>query len=111
MVKYLGLVIDENLNWNSHVQNLSMHLARYSVLFYKICFNVSKKTLCMLYHRLVNSKMLYGTTMWETTSKTTLDSTKVMQNRILRTMLFCNLRKPLSFIYEQLNILKSDDMY
>ena len=34
-----------------------------------------------------------------------------MQNRIVRTMLFCNVRTPLLFIYKQLNILKSDDMY
>ena len=34
-----------------------------------------------------------------------------MKNKNLRSMLFCNLRTPLSFINKQLNILKLDDMY
>ena len=55
--------------------------------------------------------MIYGITIWGIASKTTLDSIRVMQNRILRAMLYCNLRTPLLFIYKQSNILKLDDMH
>ena len=104
------MFVDKKLNWVTLVQNLCLHVARHSVFLYKICFNVPKK-LCMLYHSLIYSKMRYSITMWETASKTMLDLIRVMQNRILRTMLFCNLRIRLSFIYKRLNILKLDDMY
>ena len=36
IVKYLGLFIDQNLNWIPHVKSLSFHLARYTGLFYKL---------------------------------------------------------------------------
>ena len=55
--------------------------------------------------------MLDGISMWETASKTMLNSIRVKQNRILRTMLFCNLCTLLSFIYMQINALKLDDIY
>ena len=38
IVKYLGLFIDQNLNWILHVKSLSFHLARYTGLFYKFFF-------------------------------------------------------------------------
>ena len=31
-IKYLGIYIDENLNWSCHIQHLSLQLARYSGL-------------------------------------------------------------------------------
>ena len=36
IVKYLGLFIDQNLNWIPHVKSVSFHLARYTGLFYKL---------------------------------------------------------------------------
>ena len=35
-VKYLGIYIDENLNWARHIQHLSLQLARYCGLIYRI---------------------------------------------------------------------------
>ena len=34
-VKHLRVFIDKKLNWDSHVQNLSLHLARFLVCFVK----------------------------------------------------------------------------
>ena len=58
-VKYLGLLIDDTLNWFSNIQHLSHQLARLSGIFYRLR-NYVKKTLCMVYHSLVNSKIQYG---------------------------------------------------
>ena len=35
-VKYLGLLIDDTLNWSSHIQHLSHQLARLSGIFYTL---------------------------------------------------------------------------
>ena len=47
-VKYLGLHIDEHLNWSVHLKHLSNPLARYSVIFYRLRDFVNVETLCML---------------------------------------------------------------
>ena len=44
-VKYLGLFIDDTLNWSSHVNYLSHQLARFSGVFYRLCNYVNKETL------------------------------------------------------------------
>ena len=49
-VKYLGLHIDENLNWSVHLKYLSNQLARYSGIFYRLRDFVNVETLCMLYY-------------------------------------------------------------
>ena len=58
-VKYLGLLIDDTLNWFSHIQHLSHQLARLSGIFYRLRNYVKKETLCMVYHSLVNSRIRY----------------------------------------------------
>ena len=62
IVKYLGLLIDDTLNWSSHIQHLSHQLARLSGIFYRLHNYVKKETLCMVYHSLVSSRIQYGIT-------------------------------------------------
>ena len=35
-IKYLGIYIDDNLKWSTHIQHLSFQLARYAGMFYRI---------------------------------------------------------------------------
>ena len=52
--------MDKNLKWCDQIQHLSLQLAGYSGLFYKIRNFLSRQTLRMLYHRLIYSKLKYG---------------------------------------------------
>ena len=59
-VKYLGLHIDEHLNWSVHLKHLSNQLARYSGIFYRLRDFVNVETLCMLYYSFIYSRLQYG---------------------------------------------------
>ena len=48
-VKYLGVVIDDKLTWAEHLKQLSLQLARYSGIFYRLQNVITQKTLIMLY--------------------------------------------------------------
>ena len=63
-VKYLGIFVDENLNWSTHIHQLSLQLARYSGLFYRLRKLVPPDVIRMLYHSLVQSKVQYGIAVW-----------------------------------------------
>ncbi len=58
--KYLGVILDENLNWEEHIENLNKSLIKNSNSF-KIIKNLvhpDKKTI--LYYAYIYSKIQYG---------------------------------------------------
>ena len=52
-VKYLGVVVDDKLTWTEHLKQLSLQLARYSGIFYRLHNVITQKTLIMLYYSLI----------------------------------------------------------
>ena len=68
-VIYLGLYIDEDLSWLSHIKELSLQLARTSGKFYKLRKFVSIDTSCTVLCALVYSHLQYSIIVWGTTHK------------------------------------------
>ena len=58
-VKYLGVFIDEKLNWSVHTNHLSLQLAKLTGIFFRLRNYVSKETLYMIYYSLVYSRIQY----------------------------------------------------
>ena len=67
-VKYLGVLLDDDLTLFSHISHLSLQLMRYSSLFYKLRPFASKETLSMLYYDVIYSRIQYGISVWGTAS-------------------------------------------
>ena len=82
-IKYLGIYIDENLNWSCHNQHLSLQLARYSGLLYRIRNFLDRKTLCTLYYSLIYSRIQYGIVTRGTANKTLMQELNVKLNNIV----------------------------
>ena len=110
-VKYLGIYIDENLNWACHIQHLSLQLPRYCGLIYRIRRFLNRKTLCMIYHSFIYSRIQYGIVTWGTANKTVLQELNVRLNNIVRTITYSSKYCPVTCLYKLLNILKLDDIY
>ena len=81
-VKYLGLYVDETWRWSTHIQQLSLQLARYAGIFYRIRNLVPKETLRMLYHILLLSRIQYGILIWGNAAKIHLRELFVRMNNI-----------------------------
>ena len=109
-VKYLRLLIDDTLNWSFHIQHLSHQLARLSGIFYRLR-NCDKKTLCMVYHSLVNSRIQNDISVWGTANQTYLECLRVRLNKVLRIILSCGIETPINKMYSTLQFLKIDDIY
>ena len=45
-VKFLGIIVDSNLNWKNHISYLSTKLAQIIGVIYKIRHKISKKLPC-----------------------------------------------------------------
>ena len=87
-VKYLGILIDYKLNWNSHINELTKTLGRAIGLLSKIRHFVTSSTLKHLYHSLFNSHLSYGCILWSSATDAQLDRIRKLQKRAIRTITF-----------------------
>ena len=102
-VKYLGLYVDEILLWSTHIQQLSLQLARYAGIFYRIRNLVPKETLLKLYRSLILSRIQSGILIWGNAAKIHLREISVRINNIIRTITFISNNCKMTILYRQLN--------
>ena len=62
--KYLGIAIDEHLNWKSHIDNLATKLNKSLAILRKIRIETGIKPLRSIYYALFNSIAKYGILAW-----------------------------------------------
>ena len=63
-VKFLGVLLDANLSWKYHINELLKKLSRTLGLFYKIRYYLPLEILKQLYYSLFYSFVSYGITVW-----------------------------------------------
>ncbi|KAG7302273.1 hypothetical protein JYU34_013767 [Plutella xylostella] len=94
--KYLGLTIDTNMSWKTHIKEVCKKLRCILGKFYYLSGIVSRSTLLSVYYALFDSVVSYGLSSYGHTFKTYLDEIKSLQIRCSKflvdkkTKLSCN---------------------
>ena len=99
------------MRWYTHIQQLSLQLARYAGIFYRIRNLVPRETLRMLYHSLILSRIQYGILIWGNAAKISLRELSVRMNNMIRTITFSSKYCKITILYQKLNVLKLVDIY
>ena len=86
--KYLGIIIDKNLSWSSHIEYISGKISKVCEALAKLRYSMSTNLLRDVYHALIHSYMRYGILTWGNASQTSLKPLKVLINRAVRIMTF-----------------------
>ena len=63
-VKYLGIKIDENLNWKQHIHDIARKLNRANALLFPIRNYVKKHILRTIYFAIFYSHINYANLIW-----------------------------------------------
>ena len=117
-VKYLGLLIDATLSWDSHIDNLSKKIARSLGVMFKIRPFVTQTILKNIYHSLVCLHLLYGIQVWGSAFDTNINKLIVLQKKTVRMRTFNE--NPIGFrgpsahtspLFSELSIPKLKDIY
>ena len=58
--KYLGVLIDDELNWKHHINQLNTKISKSIGILYKLRHVIPKSTLVTLYNSFIQSHVLYG---------------------------------------------------
>lgn len=107
-VRYLGILIDEFLDWDFHISYIGNKLRKTNGALCKLRYYVPKDILLSIYHALFSSHISYSPQVWGLTSK----SCRIfrLQKAALRIITFSNFNSPSNPIFLNLNILTLSDL-
>ena len=86
-VKYLGILIDNNLSWKNHIDHIVIKISR-AIGLSKLRHFVRKHTLINIYRSLIAPYLSYGLIVWGQACKSYLDKLLKLQKRVLRFIYF-----------------------
>ena len=81
--KFLGITVDEHLNWHNHISNLTSQLSRSIGILNRVRYILPRQTLLTLYFTLVHPRLLYGIIAWGNASPTALNRVICLQKRAI----------------------------
>lgn len=85
-IKYLGLIIDEFLTWQSHISVLRKKLSPIVGILRKLSYFLPQHILLIIYNSLISSHLQYLTIAWGFAAKIYLKKLQVLQNRALKSI-------------------------
>ena len=117
-VKYLGILIDSQLTFKNHIDELIKKNSRATGVLYKLRPFVNTKILTSVYYSIVYPFILYGIVVWGNASNTSIEPIHILQKKIVRMITnndnFPIVPGPLVHtlpLFHQLNMLKIYEIY
>ena len=109
--KYLGLYIDDGLNWKNHIEDIYGKLLRPVGIFYKIRNKLPLAVLKTIYFAFVHSHILYGIALYANTGSTHLHKLLTLNNKLLRILQNKPFQSPTRNLYSKYNTLPIPDLH
>ena len=94
MVRFLGILLDENLSFRNHVAMIRVKVSRSSGIIRKLRYTFPGSILKLLFFCLVQSYVSYCPIVWMSTFPSTLRSLSVMYNKARRLVMDTNRSSP-----------------
>ena len=82
-MKYLGVILDNKLNWHDHIQYVSTKLSKAAGIIFKFKRKMPQNVLMLLYHSLVATYLRYGIASWGAAKTSALAKLQCLQNKVV----------------------------
>ena len=109
--KFLGVIIDEKLNWSNHINSVKRKVAKGIGIICKAKRWLTQNTLSTLYYSFIYPYMQYGVLAWGYTYKSYLDPLIKMQKRAVRLIALAARNDHTGPIFRKLNMLNLSNIY
>ena len=86
--KFLGIFVDQNLNWKTHMNKLLSKIRRNLGVVRKISCFLNRKSLLQLFHSIIVSHIRYGITVWHHEQIALRKKIQACSNQFLRMIFF-----------------------
>lgn len=109
IVSFLGVELDDRLNWVPHIEKLSNKLSSAYYALYHLRSSVGLPVLRTFYFAYVHSRLNYGLLAWG--CSTFSNKIFVLQKKMIRCMLFLTSRTSCKQYFKELHILTLPSLY
>lgn len=110
-VNYLGIMIDQHLKWDSHLNKVNNYL-RYSIfILLRVRKIVDMKTLTSVYYALIQSVLMYGIMIWGNCHDNVLKPTEVIHKKLIKIIHRLPKRYPTNQLYQTTYKLSMKQLY
>ena len=108
--KFLGIVIEEHLNWALHIPHLCNIIARNVGILQKLRYFIPTYVLKIRYHSLILSHLQYCTLLWANSYRSHLHKLRLLQKKAIRIISNTDYLAHSSKLFLNLKLLKLDDI-
>ena len=108
-VRYLGMKIDQNLNWKDHINDIAVKLNRANALLFKIRNFVNITILKTIYFVIFDSHINYANLVWAQNSNAMSRILTLQKIRIMRIITFQSRNCHSGPLFSKLKLLKFND--
>lgn len=92
--KFLGVIIDEDLTWKSHINYTKGKIAKAIAVLHKVKFSLNNYALLTLYNTMIVPYLTYCVEIWGSTCKTYTQPLFILQKRALKIISKSHYRDP-----------------
>lgn len=109
--KFLGIFLDDDLNWKFHISQISLKVSRSIGVLNKVKKLFSKEILRTLYFTMIQPHLIYCNIVWGGATQLAINRLIVLQKRAVRIVSHSNYRAPTAAIFKELKILTIEDIH
>ena len=111
VVKYLGMFIDENLNWHEHISHLSKKVSSLTGMLYRVKSFLPYRCKKDIYFALIHSILIYCIEIYANVNKSILHPLIIKCNRLLRLLQSKPRRTPVTELYSSFSTLPVNKLF
>ena len=108
--KFLGIIIDNKLNWSKHIAYISGKIARGIGVIIKARKCLPKQSLITLYYSFIYPYLTYCNQVWGNACASHLNKLIILQKRAVRIIAGVNPREHTDPLFIKLKILKLSEI-
>ena len=109
--KFLGVYIDQHLDWKTHVNFIAANISKSVGLLYKAKYYLPSKSLLTLYYALIYHYLTYFNLNWGSTYVTNLQRIYLLQKRAVRAISKADYKASSKPLFSNLKILDVFSIY
>jgi len=110
--KFLGVYIDENLNWKHHIDEIALKIAKNNGVLTKLKYYLPTFVLLKLYNSFISPYLSYCSCIWSSANvNTKLNKLAIAQKRAVRSVAKVKPNSHCDPWFKKFSILKLSDIY